>query len=340
MPVNLPDTYPGDIRGPINSPLDDEDPNKPTYNPDEEIDQMKGEKGLSELMNMPINAVHVSTIDGQKLYSSDKLKDNFVKAMAKSKKLKSINSTVAKYVENGTINVCWMTNNPAKFIFTKIFLGGVGSILGFYNPDDHKMYLMIDSNTNIFGFASNKNLSELVLHESMHMAARSMKTSFIKLFENELTAYYAALFKEIFQIEKKQNIDKEAKEIYEWLFKMRMALKGMTLGPYINKYHELLGNKFKHLTQNPEQFEDTKNLYLALLSIYFKSPKAYVQIYYKYPQIIKPLYNSYNAIEKMPAKAVRFLAVQEMFTPSEVIAIYSEYTKSLSKIYQAFNKIK
>lgn len=302
-------------------------------------DEIHEQEPVEEFLAVPLNTKLIATIDGQKLYTSDNLKIQFLRAMGKNKKIAPVLTSVAKLIKKGRLNICWKTRNPISFAFTKLFKDKKhqDQILGFYWPEKDKMYIMVDANVNLIGYATNSSLVELVLHEAMHMSADSMRMPFYKLFENELTAYYTSYFSTLF-VTGKADIKKEVKLIYTYIAKEKF--KSTSFNTYLKKYAELLYESFKPHTIDEAQFNNNLKDYMGLLIIYLRDPNAFMSVYYNHPNIMRPLYTSYNAIEKLPSKGVRFLAIQETISPDEVIAIWSEYTKNLSKIYKAFNSIK
>ena len=64
------------------------------------------------------------------------------------------------------------------------------SIMGFFSPEHKKIILIMSNSLNIFAYAPNDFLSELTLHELMHMVALQKQSKFLSIFKQDLISFY------------------------------------------------------------------------------------------------------------------------------------------------------
>lgn len=292
---------------------------------------------LHELFSLPISSEPVANIGGQKLYSSPSLPPKYAKAMEEQPRTKAISKEITSLMEAGKIVPCWLSKGIYRLIKHKVFGESERHIMGFYTPEHHKIFILMDNNIS-FGFASNLQLANLTLHEGMHMASASMKKSFLSHFRSELTSYYMEMYKEMFAIEKPIN-PKEIQDIYTFIYlEFEMNTSGSVLN-FIKKYFAKLRDTFSKYTSNKSEFEQKLRDMITFMTIYLKGDVgALIASIPQYRHIVLPMYNAYS--KGLGAKRVNSICIQELMIPSEVICIYSEFSKNLGKIHSAFKKIK
>jgi len=292
---------------------------------------------LNELFSLPISAQPVANIGGQKLYSSSSLPPKYVEAMREQPRTKAIGDRISDLVDSGKVVPCWLSKGIYRLIKHKVFGESERHIMGFYTPEHHKIFLLMDNNIT-FGYASNQQLANLTLHEGMHMAAASMKKGFLNLFRSELTSYYSQMYKEMFAIEKAIDT-KEIQDIYTYLFlKFEHSKSGSVLS-FIKSYFEKLRDTFSKYVSNKSEFEQKLRDMITFMTIYLKGDVGpLIAAIPQYKHVVMPMYNAYS--KGLGAKRVNSICIQELMIPSEVLCIYSEFTKNLGKIHSAFKKIK
>jgi len=292
---------------------------------------------LTELFSLPFNSKPVANFGGEKLYSSDELPNKYLEAMSKQDKTKPIIDTLEELVGKGLIVPCWMSKGVFNLLKHKVFGGSNKHIMGFYSPQFHKIYLLMDNNIT-FGFASDKVLANLTLHEGCHMASATMKSSFISTFKSELTSYYSQMFQSMFGFNNSIN-PKDIKVVYEFLFKkFEHDESGSVLG-FLKQYNEVLHRTMAKYSSDRSQFEMILKDLITFIAIYLKGDVGpLIQAIPSYQHIFKPLYAGYK--DGLGAKDIDTICIQELLIPSEVICIYSEFSKKLSSVHSAFKKIK
>lgn len=295
-----------------------------------------------ELFALPFNTYEVANLDGWKLYSSASLKRKYSESMYKIRKTKPIAKKIEELVNKNVIVPAWINKGIFRLTFFKIFAPpGTQGILGFYISKYHQIYLLIDNNITL-GFASNIKLASLMIHESMHMAANNMKYAFVNLFKPELVAFYNAMLKSIFIIPEKVNLDKISETIILFLFKnfeFKKELSNSYVKSFIPMYRKLLDSSLKSKTISTEQeFNLNLDYFIDFVQLYFKDINSFISQLRRYQHIYRGLLNGYK--NGLNVKNNNSLCVQELFYPSEIICMYSELGKNMSKVYKAFSNIR
>ena len=112
---------------------------------------------ISELFAAPKgNLVLAVNLGGIKVYTSPTLKRNFLKAMSKVSRVAPVVNTIAKLMMKNTFIPCYLTDKVYKSILRKqppSLKGTVGQSWG------DLILVYVDNEANIFGFASNNQLS-------------------------------------------------------------------------------------------------------------------------------------------------------------------------------------
>ncbi len=291
-----------------------------------------------ELFALPFNTYEVANLDGWKLYSSDSLKRKFSESMYKVSRTKPIAKEIEDLVYKNTIVPCWINKGIFRLAIFKIFAPtGSKTVLGFYIARHDQIYLLMD-NSMSFGFASNIKLANLLIHESMHMAATHMKGRFLSLFNNEITEFYKAMAEHIFKT--KGDITKEAKILTNFLFKKFEFSKEHNVRAFTNLYFKLMDKLFRKRSMLDDgEFDQVLTDYVNFVRLYFRDINRFVKSLRSNSHIYRGLLIGYEKGLKVRNNVS--LCIQELFFPSEIICMYSELCGKgqLSKIYRAFHSI-
>lgn len=294
------------------------------------------DKYVEELFAPPVNASIAFQLDGDKYYTSKNLKLKFVEAITSADKTKSMSPKIMKLVQQGKIVPVWLNPNILKMaIFKKYSMNWAKkSLLGFYTKANDMVVMVIDNNSSVFGLSKDNELSKILVHELIHMASKKMKKQFLSTFKKELDSYYKEAFRRIFVLDPKKEKEwsKDVEKIYTFIFNEWELKRKMK----ISKYKDLINKSFKDYTLlNEDQFNEKLALYFVVVRTFFINADSFFNNINYYRAIIGPLYHAY---EKIMPKVPPTMCIQELFFPSEVIAIYSEGVND-SKIKKAINSI-
>jgi len=272
---------------------------------------------IEELFALPINTYEAATVDGAKLFSSNKLKANYLRAMAKLQRTSPISDNLQKLVETGKVLPVWMNKGVGSLTLFKIFAPtGIKMIRGFYTPE-HKTIILLIDNMISWGFASNSALGDLTLHD-------------------ELIKYYYVLFNEMFKL---KNTKVDVSPIIKFIFKYYELpeLNSSRMIKQIPKYKDLLDKTFRPYTSlKQDEFTKYLNDFENALTFFFKDFNTFVQNRRSYVHILTPMYKAYK--KAFGARNLSTLCIQELVFPSEVIAILTSIKPS-PKIYKAFSQL-
>ena len=297
---------------------------------------------ITELFAAPRGTLHlVVNYGGVKIYTSSVLKQNFIKAMSKSSRTAPVVSTMVKLMGKGEFVPCYLTDRILKTILKKQppeFKGYAGQTIGKY------ILVFVDNDTNIFGFASNNDLSITSLHELIHKASHQFPKQFYQTFKSELTAYYKNYWSQLFMVTKDGLDDKTVQRMVEFIY-INLETKGIKSNKLLVEYHKMLLETFKDITVLPaEKLQKMVTDYIVLVKIIWKgmmsgAPSLITKAVFANRQIIVPLYASYKTTFGINVKHIKELCYQELYAPSEVISLPALIKRPSQKVYKMVNKL-
>lgn len=289
------------------------------------------ESQLEEFFTLPIGMEQVATYKGSKMYTSDKLKSKFLKAMEKNGRAKAITPIMKKMIDNNTFIPAYINKNLFQLLAYRFGPDmHKKHIAGFYSLDYKVIILIIDNNTK-WGFTSDDFMALLAIHEGMHMAAYVKKSQFVSIFLNDLADYYYEVFKMILSLKERP---KEMKDIAKYIFYTievgRLKARDAMYTDYFNFLVKTLG---KYSTLKKDEFETGVRDWVVCLKIYWTNPMVLYRNARTFAHILRPLGYAYKTLWGKTPDFNFF--VQELGVPSEVIAVRSEILLD-SKTYKCF----
>lgn len=289
-----------------------------------------------ELFALPIAPKKVATLQGMDLYSSDSLKDKYINAMYNISKVKPVAKDIERLIHQNKIVPCWINRGIFRLaIFKKLAPYSSQGIAGFFTPKTKQVFILMDNNIK-WGFAKDKWLSSLMLHEMMHMASDKFRNQFIKTFWTELLSYYASMYADIFKT-KGYNIVEETKLLIRFLFKNFEF--GNHSSSTVKKYVDLVNSNFrKKSTMTETEFSIVLADFYNYIKLYFADLNQLFSQLRNYTHIYSGLKKGYT--QGLGISNNESFCSQELFYPSEVIAMQIElYKGSLSKHFSVIKKL-
>ncbi len=296
---------------------------------------------ITELFAAPRGTLQLAiNYGGVKIYTSSVLKQNFMKAMSKSSRTAPVVSTILKLIGKGEFLPCYLTDTIIKTILKKQppeFKGYAGQTIGRY------ILVFVDNDTNIFGFASNNDLSITTLHELIHKASNKFPRQFYQTFKSELTTFYKNYWSQLFMVEKNRLDDKNVERIINFIY--TNTEKGIKSNKVLVEYHRMLLETFKDIsTLPPKKLQKMVTDYIVVIKIVWKAmaagvPSLIVKVIFANRQIIVPLYTSYKTTFGINVKHIKELCYQELYAPSEVISLPALIKRPSQKVYKMVNKL-
>jgi hypothetical protein len=202
--------------------------------------------------------------------------------------------------------------------------------MGFCDHD--KIYILIDNNSNLIGFAKDNFLARLLLHELMHMVASLNPNYFLVTFKPQLTIFYKDLFTRLFKLKDSKKIDLIVEDFYKKLFYSNEAAD-----PKLDMHRIVFSFNLlkKYSLLKKEEFEKVSMDYVKIVVYHLTDQHANVFTpNNKY--ILREPYHVYK--DKFGFFPITKNCVQELFVPSEVICSITEY-KQTPETYKAIKKL-
>jgi hypothetical protein len=276
---------------------------------------------VQELFALPENPKIATKLEGVPFYTSDRIQERFVKALAKSDYFSDVIREIDNLVRNKKAIVpCWQTSSAIKFITKKILqsIEGLG-FAAFYEPNQRKIFIVLDNYINWFLSYPNKVLARVASHELVHYCADREPNKFLAIFKDYIRDYYILFFKDIFKIPKGQKIDDE---VWKIVVQMHNGFGAeVSVASIMSKYEKVM-LPLKKYSKDPDKFdknvEDMKQC-IKLVAVY--GGKAQDILFSGYMHILSPMYRTYDALDVPTYGNVCF---QELWRPEEVIALHVE----------------
>lgn len=298
-------------------------------------------KQITELFAAPRGNVKlVANFGGVNIYTSTTLKLNFHKAMLKTSRVAPIAKTIHKLMDKGEFFVCYLTDKILKTLLKRQppeFKGYAGMTLGKY------IMVFVDNDTNIFGFASNNDLSVTALHELIHKASNKFPKQFFQTFKSELTDYYTDYWSKLFNLERDSLDAKTVQNIVYHLYTTSEVGKRDTAT--LKKYHRMLLEATTDITTlSRENLEKIITQYMVVINVIWKAmsaqtPKLIEQTVFANRFLIVPLYDAYRTAFGISVRHIKELCYQELYAPSEVISLPALIKRPDQKVYKMINKL-
>jgi len=276
---------------------------------------------VQELFALPENGRIAVKLEGVPFYTSERIQERFVKALAKSDYFSDVIREIDNLVrKKQAIVPCWQESSAIKFITKKILQSIEGpGFAAFYEPNQRKIFIVLDNYINWFLSYPNKVLARVTSHELVHYCTDREPNKFLTIFKDYIKDYYILFFKDIFKILKGQKIDDEV-----WKIVVQMHTEfgaEVSIAAVISKYSKVM-LPLKKYSKDPDKFdknvEDMKQC-IKLVTVY--GGKAQDILYNGYMHILSPMYRTYDALDVPTYGNVCF---QELWRPEEVIALHVE----------------
>ena len=234
------------------------------------------DKHLEELFAPPIGLELEAVVDGQKFYSSQKLKEAFVKSMGATGRASHIFKQVEKLVMKKKLIVpCYLSKNMYR-LFKHKLMGGDDdkSILGFYHIQQKRVFILIDNSVTPIGTAKNDFIASTTMHECVHLYADRMKSKFLKTFKQELERFYISYFSRTFQLKTKPDVTKTVKFISMFEYK-----RSEQINKKLAKYYYLLEKTLKpHSQLNDRDFTAVLQTYIVSIKLSLMNFTTFLRI--------------------------------------------------------------
>jgi len=290
------------------------------------------DKHLEELFAPPIGLELEAVVDGQKFYSSQKLKEAFIKCMGASGRASHIFKQVEKLVMKKKLIVpCYLSKNMYYLFKHKLFSGSDDkSILVFYHTKQKRVFILIDNSVTPIGTANDDFIASTTMHECVHLYADRMKGKFLKTFKQELDRFYISYFSRLFQLKTKPDVSKVIKFISMFEYN-----RSEQTNKKLATYYYLLEKTLKpHSKLDEKDFVAALQAYIVSIKLSLMNFTTFVRMYRDYKVIYGPIDRAY--LEAFGKRNTFTTPYQELSSVSEVICVLSEMRPTYPKLKKMF----
>lgn len=297
---------------------------------------------LNEFLAVPRGELEpVSMFYGTPIFTSQKLKDKYLLAMQKTGKTSPIANTIEKLINNKTLTPVYSTDKILKSLMKKqpLKIKGVAGLLS----DDKKIYIFVETETNIFSFTSNDALATVTIHELIHYFSSLYLRDFYNIFKSDLERFYGFYFTRFFSCDLSKITKTDITTITKFInFKLERSDLNFS-NQMLKQYYNLLTEIFKP-SSTLENFDAKVTSLIVLMKLLQKlihsgATHAIENTIDKFEYIITPLYVSYKQVFGVNPMIAKNLCFQELWSTSEVIAIPAMVKTPNKNIYKALAKL-
>ena len=293
------------------------------------------DKYIEELFALPIGLELEASVDGQKFYSSQKLKESFLKSLGASGRVTKYYNQIEKLVIDKRLIVpCYLSKNMFRFFKHKMFGNPEDkSILGFYHLSQKRVFILIDNTISPFGTGKNDFLASTTIHECVHLYADRMKSRFLSTFKQELERYYISYFSRVFRLDKKIDVMPIVKFISVFEYK-----RSNNLNKQLMSYYDLIVKYIKpYTTLDEKEFTNRLNALIVCIKLSLVNFPAFIRMFRQYKVLFEPLDRAYQ--EAFGTRNLYTTPYQELSSVSEVICVLSEMKPQYPKIVKMFKEM-
>jgi hypothetical protein len=297
---------------------------------------------INELFTIPRGELEIAgSFYGDKVYTSDKLKKSFIEAVGKSSKGAPLRKKIEELVSRSVLIPVYKSKSIFRSLLKTqpISLQGIsGSAI----PDLKKIFILIETEANIFSFISNDALASVTVHEMTHLLSILKPNFFYKTFLDDMMKFYSFYFCSLLKCRKEEIKKENLESLCRFIYNVEIG-KYNSLN-FLREYDGLIKETFKGSSYlSEDEFDATIHDFITSLYTIFKALDSggslIPRITVHFKKIYLPLYVTYNKLYGVNLLANHQLAYQELFAPSEIICTFTLAKIIPNKIYQALEKI-
>jgi len=295
---------------------------------------------IDEMFVLPSNTKKVENTFGIDLYTSDTLREKLIYILKGSSFAIPYMKEFERLIDKEYIIPVFFNKNIFSFVFYKVSKGNklIKSIGGIFDYTSKKIYIIFDNSLNIIGYTSKlENFVATTIHETAHMFAALKRKEFENVFSKELNDFYTNFFSIYFQV---PNLEMDTGKFVSFLLKSFEVEDTGNVNSKLKKYYDMLRKEIEPFIDPNETLvflERLQRLIVAIKIFILMMAGRVDFIFNKFRDVIDPLYTSYDRSFGKQNDAT--LCFQELISPSEVIAVYSEFGINKNKIKKALSLI-
>jgi len=280
------------------------------------------------------------------VFTSEALSMKIREVMFKNMKTLPVANELSSMIKKESVIPCYMVKNIVKALARKIIplYSIISSIhlnqlqisksFGWYSKGDNKIVLIIDNNSRFIAFVNDNEFVDTLIHEVMHMAAFNDNAFFWSTFKPLIEKFYFTFYNILFKF-KKEKINEAIKLCDSWAlylyqtFETNKVTSGKSVIKHISEFIEEL-----------KKLSSLKDKKLKENSIILKAAFMNIGRYYILARHFQLLTDTYRkTYGKLFSKESKSFPFQELVIPSEIVAVGSEISGSMTNYYKIIKSL-
>ncbi len=280
----------------------------------------------------------ISTFNGIKIYSNNKIKKYFIDQLDSNKDFRVISNSVKRGLDSKKITIGYLSKSKWRFFIKsalKYLINMSPNILGVYDLQTKKILIVLDDNVRALSGKEIVDIVGILYHELCHLTANFFQKEYFNTFNNIINHF----FKDTINYISKGAFKYDAKVLnnhLQYVFNQAEGEQSIFSGSWISsvstkwddfflKYDEKNGKIYAFFIYAPFINYSIKQYPLEYQSSINIGIKGY-EYAYKQLGMKDPLRHT--------------LPCQEAFFLSEILSVYLTYSKNTHLILPMINKIK
>jgi len=226
-------------------------------------------------------------IDGNTFFTNEKLRQKVI-ASAKKKLPKTQSNKIETLINNKKIIPLFMTKSLWDYFRNRYkYENYRENIRGFVHKKNKNVYIIMDNMIMRGGIVSDKLLTDVILHELVHVAFDDNTKEYLRINMSILTEYYRNLFSIILDIPKKEDSINIIQQ-----FILMLAKHEKNRRTKYNEFTQMLDKLFKYSTLSEKEYGKKGGAYLDY--IYLNMEKKFDKGNRLYPEIRSALSKAFR----------------------------------------------
>ena len=271
------------------------------------------------------------------LHTSEKLKKVFKKIIANQPLLKFAEKDIQNLIDRDLIVPVLASKSFMSMIGRKIFAPlERTSTLGYYSSTVKKIFIMLENNTSFIFFSKDEQIASVLLHELQHFTANVFPSDFLNIHKESLTIFYQKFISLIFQIDLS---NQDSFDFVKWIFFNFEHPRKKSITNLV-QYAMYLEKLFLKYVKKDDIAIKRISPFLSVLKLYLSDITSFIKALERGDKnVVIVFVNLHKSYKSLGIKKVNSLCIQELWSPSEVICIESQYETS-PKHFKLLSKLK
>lgn len=274
--------------------------------------------------------------DYEEMHTSEKLKKVFKKIIFNQPLFKSVQKSIQKLIDNDLIIPVLASKSILGMIKRRIFAPPERThTLGYYSSNRKKIFIILENNTSFIFFSKDEEIALVVMHELQHFCYDVFPKEFLNVHKESLVKFYQTFISLTFQV---HLTDEDAFDLVKWV-SSNVAGAGIKNLAVLVRYALYLEKLFLKYVKKDDNAIKRISPFLSVLKLYLSDLTSFVKALQNgNKNVVTVFINLNKSYESLGIKKVESLCIQELWAPSEIICIESQYNTS-QKHFKLLSKL-